>query len=105
MPACASGETDCRSGLIREAISSASAVGECPNPPAPVLRAMPENITFNFVQGGLIPVPRSVFVGNAGTGTLEFDARSAESWFSVEPTTGSVRLAASDGLPRGLGYI
>lgn len=57
--------------------------------PRPIASVTPDTLEFYAVEGSLTE-PQTLEVRNAGTGTLQWLARSHAAWIGLEPDTGSV---------------
>lgn len=68
---------------------------ECQALPVPSVRAMPASLAFSMVQGGLVPEAKTVFVTNAGMGTLNFRVTEDVPWLSVDPLQGAAAEAGA----------
>jgi hypothetical protein len=55
----------------------------------PVLSVTPTELLFEGEEGGVNNVIQNVYISNAGGGDLNWTASFAESWLSVDPTSGT----------------
>lgn len=55
----------------------------------PAIEVAPASLTFNAVEGGNNPAPRTLDITNAGPGALSWTAAGNQAWLSCSPASGS----------------
>ncbi len=57
--------------------------------PVPTIGWSPSSLAFQATQGGLNPLPKTLSIWNAGSGTLNWNATESANWLTLNPTSGA----------------
>lgn len=55
----------------------------------PLLSVTPESLTFTYASGGTLPPEQSLFISNAGAGSLTWTANKSAAWLTLSQSSGT----------------